>query len=220
MTPKAATCETSLAIPGTMPESSLQPHEATLQWPFATDSSKEEMPKAEENDMPLQGKGKGKAKLKVKQPQELTHRSTHVSKPSYYITCLLKGEGTTAAQDMESQPVFTLSEAECCWYHPDWPGHSASMAYIQGNTSTLDFAFIVEIEELMQAALTEAGNDTKTLAEVQSCSDWPKWQEAMDHEISTLEKARTWTTVPHPPQQEHCWQQMGFPHQAELRQIH
>lgn len=68
-------------------------------------------------------------------------------------------------QEIESQPVFTLSEAECHWYHLNWPRHSAFTAYIQDDTCMLNFAFIVEIEELMQAALTEAGNDLKTLAE-------------------------------------------------------
>ena len=28
--------------------------------------------------------------------------------------------------------------------------------------------------------------------------DWPQWQQAMDREINTLEKAGTWTTVPRP----------------------
>jgi len=50
----------------------------------------------------------------------------------------------------------------------------------------------------MQAALTEVGNDPKTLAEARSRSDWPKWQQAMDRKINTLEKAGTWTTVPRP----------------------
>ena len=29
-------------------------------------------------------------------------------------------------------------------------------------------------------------------------SDWLKWKEAMDHEISSLEHAGTWTTIPCP----------------------
>jgi hypothetical protein len=30
------------------------------------------------------------------------------------------------------------------------------------------------------------------------CEDWPSWKEAMDHEISSLEQARTWTMDLHP----------------------
>jgi len=181
-----------------MPESSPQTCEATPQRLFATDSGEEEMPDEEEDETPLKGKGKSKAKAKAKQPQELTCKSLQISKPSYYVTCLLQGEGTTIAEDIENHPSFTPSESECHWYHPDWPGPSASSAYISGDISTPDFAFLVEVEELMQAALTEAGNDLKTLAEVQSHSDWPKWQQVMDHKIDTLEKAGTWTTVLHP----------------------
>jgi|SRR6267142_295121 len=112
-----------------------------------------------------EGKGKSKAKAKAKQPQELTCKSSHISKPSYYITHLLQGEGTTTTEDIENHPSFTLSESERRWYHLDWPRPSASSAYISGDISTPYFAFLVEVEELMQAALTEAGNDPKTLAE-------------------------------------------------------
>ena len=61
-----------------------------------------------------------------------------------------------------------------------------------------DFAYFAEMEELMQASITEASDNPKMLAEAQSHSDWPKWWEAMDREIKTLENARTWTTVPKP----------------------
>jgi len=152
----------------------------------------------EEDETPLKGKGKSKAKAKAKQPQELTYKSSCISKPSYYVTCLLQGEGTTTAEDIENHPSFTLSESKHHWYHLNWPRPSASTAYISGNTSTPNFTFLAEVEELMQAALTEAGNDLKTLVEAQSCSDWPKWQQVMDCKIDTLEKAGTWTIVPHP----------------------
>jgi hypothetical protein len=79
---------------------------------------------------------------------------------------LLKGEGATTAEDIENTPSFMASESKCHWYHLDWPRHSATIAYISGNTSMSDFAFLAEAEELMQAALTEAGNDPKTLTEV------------------------------------------------------
>jgi len=46
--------------------------------------------------------------------------------------------------------------------------------------------------------IQEAEGNPKTVQEARSCSDWPKWKEAMDHEISSLEHASTWTTVPCP----------------------
>jgi hypothetical protein len=36
------------------------------------------------------------------------------------------------------------------------------------------------------------------MQEVQACDNWPSWKEVMDRRISSLEQARTWTTVPHP----------------------
>jgi Reverse transcriptase (RNA-dependent DNA polymerase) len=34
--------------------------------------------------------------------------------------------------------------------------------------------------------------------EAQAYNNWPSWKEVMDHKISSLEQARTWTMVPHP----------------------
>ena len=47
----------------------------------------------------------------------------------------------------------------------------------------------------MEAVLTETPDNPKTLAQARSHPDWPKWQEAMDCEINTLEKAGTWITI-------------------------
>jgi hypothetical protein len=58
-------------------------------------------------------------------------------------------------------------------------------------------AHIVELEEAAGPAVQQVGRDPKTLHEARSCSDWPKWKEAMDREIDTLRKAGTWRTVPH-----------------------
>src|SRR6266850_1157469 len=164
-TPAAVMCGQSPTIPGAMLESSLQTCKATPHQLFTTDSGKEEMPDEEEDETPLKGKGKSKAKAKAKQPQEPTRKSSQISKPSYYITRLLQEEGTTTTEDIENHPSFTSSKSKRRWYHPDWPGPSTSSAYISGDISTPDFAFLAEVEELMQAALTEVGNDPKTLTE-------------------------------------------------------
>ena len=60
----------------------------------------------------------------------------------------------------------------------------------------LDYAYLADGEELLEAAVAESQDDPKSLTQARSCTDWPKWQEAMDREIATLEEARTWTTVP------------------------
>jgi len=46
--------------------------------------------------------------------------------------------------------------------------------------------------------IQETEGNPKTVQEAQSFSDWPKWKEAMDHKISLLKHAGTWTTVPCP----------------------
>ena len=147
-------------------------------------------------------KGKGKAK----QPQEPTRKSTRIPKPSYYVSRILRGEGTPTGHNAEDEPADAPTPEARRYYHPDWPfprsskaGPSASSAYVSGDTTVPDFAYLAEIEEALQAAITEASDDPKTLEEARSRSDWPKWQEAMDREIKTLEDAGTWTTVPKPP---------------------
>ena len=75
------------------------------------------------------GKGKAKAKPALPLPQSM-RKSAHILKPSYYITRLLRGKGTTTGH--EEEPAHTPSTAEC---HLDWPRPSASSAFLAANTS-------------------------------------------------------------------------------------
>jgi hypothetical protein len=59
-------------------------------------------------------------------------------------------------------------------------------------------AHVVKLKEATRPAIQQMGRDPKTLHEAHSHSDWLKWKEAMDQEINTLRKARTWQTIPHP----------------------
>jgi hypothetical protein len=78
--------------------------------------------------------------------------------------------------------------------------HEAShVAYNSLIDEPFDAAYIAESEMLLEAAINEEQDDPKTLKEARSRPDWPKWQEAMDREIATLEEAGTWITVPKPP---------------------
>jgi len=52
---------------------------------------------------------------------------------------------------------------------------------------------------MVAVAIQEVQGDPKTLQQARSRTDWPQWQEAMDREISTLEGAHTWESVPRPP---------------------
>jgi len=110
------------------------------------------------------GKGKAKAKL-APPPLQSTRKSAHILKPSYYVTRLLRGEGTTTGH--EEEPAHTPSTAERHWYHPDWPGPSASSAFSAADTS--DF-FNIEIhlspvataKELTQAPAIIVAFDSTT----------------------------------------------------------
>lgn len=61
-----------------------------------------------------------------------------------------------------------------------------------------DCVFSTDFDDDVAAAILDADADPKTLAQAQPRSDWPYWQEAMDREIATLEKAGTWSTVLRP----------------------
>jgi hypothetical protein len=59
-----------------------------------------------------------------------------------------------------------------------------------------DYVFYAEFDNIIAAAIADAANDPQSLVEAKLQSDWPKWKEAMDREIATLEAAGMWTEVP------------------------
>ena len=61
-----------------------------------------------------------------------------------------------------------------------------------------DYVFSAAHDNIISAAILDAGADPKSLAEVQSSPDWPCWKEAMDPKLATLKKAGTWIDVLHP----------------------
>ena len=83
------------------------------------------------------------------------------------------------------------------WMHPNHPHYYDTGAYTNDSTPC-DFAYFTESEDLFEAAISEVQDDPKTLNQARSRPDWPKWQEAMDREITTLDKAKTWTNVQRP----------------------
>jgi hypothetical protein len=61
-----------------------------------------------------------------------------------------------------------------------------------------DYVFSTAFDNIITAAILDVEVDPKSLAEAQSSPDWPCWKEAMDCELTTLEKAGTWVDVPCP----------------------
>src|SRR6266702_393492 len=132
-----------------------------------------------------------KGKAKAKEPQEPMHKSECIPKPTYKITGIFTEE-ETSGHDQEEEPLLTLSEAACRYYHPDYAGHSAYVADLNFS----EYTYLAQGEELLEATVNKAQDNPKTLSKVQSHTDWLKWQKVMDREIATLEEASTWTTVP------------------------
>ena len=64
----------------------------------------------------------------------------------------------------------------------------------QGFVYHADFDNLISAEVVLNAT----DSDPTSITEAKSHSDWPKWKEAMDQEMATLEKAGTWCTVPRP----------------------
>ena len=56
-----------------------------------------------------------------------------------------------------------------------------------------------EIDHAMATVVESAEGLTPTYEEACKRSDWPKWQEAIQKELKSLEQTRTWCLVEQPP---------------------
>lgn len=122
-------------------------------------------------------------------PPEPMRRSTRSRIPSAKERAIQQGEATTG-EEYDTPPSAAMRR----WMHPDHPHYYDTGAYTNDSTPC-DFAYFTESEDLFEAAISEVQDDPKTLNQARSRPDWPKWQEAMDREITTLDKAKTWTNV-------------------------
>ena len=121
-----------------------------------------------------------------------TRRSARRPHPSAKEQAIQRGEATTG-EEYDTPPSAAMRR----WMHPDTPHYYDSGAYASDFTYC-DFAYLAADEEIFEASTSESQDDPKSLKEAQSRSDWSKWQQSMDREISTLENAGTWINVPRP----------------------
>ena len=68
--------------------------------------------------------------------------------------------------------------------------------YKDNDADCCKWANLVGYEEVITTTIQKMEGDPKTVQEAWSCSDWPKWKEAMDCKISLLKHARTWMSSP------------------------
>ena len=155
-------------------------------------ASTPQMPGAMQPEPPEQPRQRQPSKGKGKAPQEPMRTSSHIPRPSATIRAIQRGEGTSG-----EEYEFPPGPNESRLYHPDWPGHrtAGSLAI---DSDYPDYAYLADSEVPFEAAVSESQDDPKSLAQARSRADWPRWQEAMDREIATLEEAGTWATVPQP----------------------
>jgi transposase InsO family protein len=150
------------------------------------------MPGGLQPEAPPRPPSRAPARSTGRAPAEATRKSARTSQPSAKERAIQRGEGTTGEEFDEP-----LSEAARRWAHPDYTHHYDSGA-LDANLPSLDFAYLADCEELFEASVTEFQDDPKSLTQARSRSDWAQWQDAMDREIATLEKAGTWITVSRP----------------------
>src|SRR5712691_7030615 len=177
--PKAPTATPASSTPAQATSAPTQP-------PAATDSGEEEIEVEDELVDPTPPPA---AKSKSKQTVQPTCQSTRVRKPSQYAKRIISGEGTVDG-NVQGPPG-------------QYPDYAANFASVTGLLPDLDSpnalgAFHANIEAAAAAAVQAAGGDPKSLREAQSRLDWTQWKAAMDRELSTLQQAGMWETVPRP----------------------
>jgi hypothetical protein len=109
-----------------------------------------------------------------------TRQSARLRKPSALVRRIEAGEGTTDGHLSAYADMPALAEVTDDHDEPDW-------VYAAG------------FDDIVAATIQEVEGDPRSVAEARSRSDWPRWKEAMDREMQSLERANTWTTISRPP---------------------
>jgi Reverse transcriptase (RNA-dependent DNA polymerase) len=102
-----------------------------------------------------------------------------------------------------------MPEGLFCGRHPDYEG--ALYAEIKDELDEEKMEGVqISKRNLVTMAIQDPQDDPKTIQEAKLCSDWPLWKAAMDKELATLEKARTWDTVIRPEGKNIIGSKWGF----------
>ena len=195
ITPATAVPPQAISAPPTVPTQSAgsqsapqplpdQPQPAAMpveKPPPATDSGEEEIEVEDELEeeaaTPPPPTRKGKAAAKKAAPAQAaqpTRQSARTRKPSALVKMIEAGEGTAGGEIAD----LAADDAD--------------------DADRNEWACLAGFESIIAAAVQETEGHPNSVLEAQARPDWPKWKEAMDREIASLEQAGTWNTVPRP----------------------
>ncbi len=193
-----------LALPAPPATTRVTPHNVPLPDSDSDDQQENEDKQEEEEqqqpdptllgqfDTPSAGKAKATKAQKSNVPSyaQPTRTSMCKKKPSEYIKWLEVGEDTIngrAASGSGGQGSRKKKSSV-----------AAAITHKSVADFAMDCAFLLDLAPILATAINDAHGDPGSVEEVRSRSDWPLWQQAMDHEMKTLADVGTWETVSRP----------------------
>jgi Reverse transcriptase (RNA-dependent DNA polymerase) len=146
--------------------------------PVATDPPAPAPPASHTDSPAIPDTGPPKA---LHQPADLPLSCpTHDRRPTQYIRDILQGKGSTTGFISRPNPADLPAGLQA-------PESHAAITFeaVDGEDEYILIAMTAEVEAI----------EPQTLAEAKRSPDWLHWQQAMQEEIQTLEKAGTWEVV-------------------------
>ena len=114
---------------------------------------------------------------------------THAHKPLQHIQCLAHGEGTIHSYNNPKPDSQILGIR----------GSGTNSSTNENSTAIAnDTLYHVEFNNAVFVTIQDVDGNPKSLEDVRSRMDWPKWQEAINIEMKTLKNAGTWHKVVRP----------------------
>ncbi|ETW79525.1 hypothetical protein HETIRDRAFT_452675 [Heterobasidion irregulare TC 32-1] len=115
----------------------------------------------------------------------------HTPKPSDYIQCLERGEGTTTGSTCAAADVLQAGALEAFVRDVDEERIELEEVEIVGRK-------LEGIEWAMRAETME-GLEPCNVEEARQCLDWLSWNAAIKDELARMHKLKTWTLIDRPP---------------------
>jgi hypothetical protein len=134
----------------------------------------------------LESMGEGKVHVVV--PEAAEGRGMRIRKETEYVKLLKAGSGTTGTRTGEVLPRGMRPRTSIV---------EDDGKEVEDQASVVDYG--LEVDYAMATVVENAKGLQPTYEEARRRPDWPKWQEAIQKELSSLEKTGTWRLVKRPP---------------------